>query len=293
MKTALKIGFSMATQHWRGLFFQTRFFILTFVLLTLLESFVLFEANQLLRWLDFNATYYRSGSIVGVNFFDFSNVEGSLGNYLLDLTNNFFFELIILNTFFLGVYYHYVGFPTNDTPNKNTAVDNVLDVPIENKPISLDHVLSHIEKESRVHYFKLLVVFFILQFVGNMIGRVVYDIAIIVGYSYYWLFHLLPYVLLLLLYLKWLNIPFGQFWKRKNKWFAILVLTVCVPAIGSYIFSMVFSILTILSYSFSTIIELDNLMRFLGNVIYIVLLIPFLSIFYSQTLIHLKDEQEA
>lgn len=293
MKTALKIGFHEATQHWKAILLQSKLLIGTFILITLLESLVLFEASQLLRWLDFNDNYYRSGSLIGVNLLDSSNTKGSLGNYLLDLTNNFFFELSILNTFFLGVYYHHTGFPTSDTPSRAT-IDNVLDEPIENKQASFSQVMTYTEKDSKIHYFRILIVFIVLGFVGDMFGRMVYDISIVIGYTYYWLFRLLPYFLLLLLYLKWLNMPFNQLWQQNHKWVLILVFMICVPTIGSYVFGMIYSALSIFSYISSVLIsETDNLMRFLSSIIYIVLLVPFLSVFYSQTLIYLKNEQEA
>lgn len=290
MKTALKIGFSTTTQHWKSTLQQSKFLIFTLILATLLESSLFHELSQILGWLNLNADYYDLRSIVDINLLDLSDNQGSLGDYLSGLSSSFFYELIILNSFFLGVYYHHRGFWLEDETSSSGGMETILDTPIKNRQGSLSQVFQYIEKENRLYYFKILILLIFVQVIGGIIGRFLYETFIVVGYTYYWLFRLVPYLLLLLLYLKWLDIPFSKFWGNQYKWSAVVVFTILIPIIGSYIFSIIIAIPTILAYVLSSFIEINNILYFLVNIVYFMLLVPFISIFYSQTLIYFKNE---
>jgi hypothetical protein len=292
MKKALKIGFSTTTQYWKSTLIQSKFLIFTFILAALLESFILHEVSQVFALLGLNSSYYDPISILNVNFLDFSDEENSLATYLSRLIRSGFFEFTLLNSFFLGVYYHRVGFPKEKNINR-TSMDTVLDTPIETRRPTLGFVLQHVEKESRTYYFKILILFIVLEVIGGIIGNSLYSVLVILGYTYYWLFQLLPYLLLLLLYLKWLDLPFSKFWESKDKWILVIVCGVFVPFMGSYISSMIHAVLNVLTYAVSGFTEINNLMSFVGSITYFMLLVPFISIFYSQTLIYFKNEEEA
>jgi len=289
MKTALKIGFSTTTKYWKSTLLHSKFLIFTFILITLLECFLLHEVGQAVGWLSLK---YNSISIFSVDVLDLSDNENSLASYLSNLSRHFFYGLLLLNSFFLGVYYHQAGFP--EQGEINPRIDNVLDVPIgSNRRPTLGLVLKYVEKKNRIYYFKILLLFIVAQILGGMIGDVLYRIFTLAGHVYYWLFDLLPYLLLLLLYLKWLDIPFGEFGKNKHKWLIIIVCGVLVPTVGSYILNVIDSIVDIVTYAFLSVTEVGTLLYFLGEIAYYMLLIPFISIFYSQTLIYFKNEQEA
>lgn len=289
MKTALKIGFSITIEHWKSTLLYSRFLIFTFILITLLESFLLYEVSQILGSLSWS---YNSISIINVDLLNLSDDVNSLASYLYRLSRNSFHELILLNSFFLGVYYHYTGFPKHGENSSN--IDTVLDVPIEtNQRPSIGLVVQYVKKENRIYYFKMILLFIVVEIVGEVVGDLLYRILTVVGYAYYWLFRLVPYFLLLLLYLKWLDLPFSTFWKHKEKWLLVIVGGLFVPVLSSYILVLSNSILNIVSYAFLSITEIGNLMHFFARIAYYMLLVPFISIFYSQTLIYFQNEQEA
>lgn len=288
MKTALKIGFSTTTQHWKSTLLHSKYLIFTFVLLTLLESFFLHEICQLIGGIFGSSSYLRS--IINVDVFDFSGNKDSLLVYLLNLNRNFFYEFLVLNSFFLGVYYHHTGFPQQSS--SGPKIDNILDVPIEqNQRPTLGLVLQYIQKETRTYYFKIILLFIVIQFLGAIVGNLIFNILYFAGQIYELLFRLIPYLLLLLLYLKWLEIPFAKFWENKHKWLVIVICAILVPNIGLYIGECINSIIYVVSNLFFGFG--DTLLYFLSGIAYYMLLVPFISIFYSQTLIYFKNEEEA
>lgn len=293
MKTALKIGFSTATQHWKTTLLESKFLIFTFILATLIESALLHELIHLLSWVGLKSSYYGSTSIIYVDLLDFSDNGNSLGHYLSSLNQSYFYELIVLNSFFLGVYYHRAGFPKEEENNDIPGIDNILDVPMENRAHRLGQVMQYVEKENRRYYFKIVLLFLVLQIIGGLIGSFFYMLSNFTGYTYSLLFRFLPYLLLILLYLRWLGLSFDRFWGSKNKWLLIIIFAALVPYAGGYIFKMINATLSILAYAVSDMIGITEFLRFFANVAYLMLLIPFISIFYSQTLIYFKDEQEA
>lgn len=296
MKTALKIGFSTTTQHWKSTLLQSKFLIFTFILAALLESFLLHEVSQIVDLMGLRNNYYDSRSILAVDLLDLSDKEGSLTSYLLTLTRSHFYDFVLLNSFFLGVYYHKVGFPNQEETNSNPNLDAILDTPIEaNSKPTLSIVLQHTEKENRVYYFKILMLLIFLELLAGVVGNLLYSVLSILGYVYYWLLGLLPYSLLLLLYLNWLDIPFSKFWENQHKWLLIIVCGVLIPLFGGYLSGMIHSMLNVVGYAISGLglIEMNNLLRFLGYIAYLMLVVPFISIFYSQTLIYFKNEEEA
>jgi hypothetical protein len=289
MKTALKIGFSTTTQYWKSTLLHSRFLIFTFILITLLESFLLYEVIRIVGFLSLD---YNSISIFSVDVLDLSDNANSLASYLSNLSRNFFYELLLLNSFFLGVYYHHAGFP--EQSETQPRIDTILDVPIDgNRRPTLGLVLQYIEKENRTYYFKIVLLFIVAQILGGMIGDVLYRIFTFAGHVYYWLFQLLPYLLLLLLYLKWLDIPFSKFRENKEKWLVVIICGILVPNMGWYLLSVINSIVNIVTYAFSSFTEVGKLLRFFAMVACYMLMVPFISIFYSQTLIYFKNEQEA
>jgi hypothetical protein len=290
MKTALKIGFSTTTQYWKSTLLHSKFLIFTFILITLLESFLLHEGSQILSSLTRGSDYSRS--IINVDVLDFSNASGSLVSYLLTLSRSYLYEFIIINSFFLGVYYYHTGF--YEQGKTSPSLDNVLDVPInQTQRPTLDRVLQYINKETRIYYLKGILLFLVVQFFGGVVGNSLYDLFTFAGELFYSLFRLTPYLLLLFLYLKWLEIPFSEFWKNKDKWLLIIICGILVPSMGWYIWKIINSILDILTDAVSNFVEVALLFQFLGEIAYYMLLIPFISIFYSQTLIYFKNEQEA
>lgn len=290
MKTALKIGFSTTTQHWKSTLLHSRFLIFTFILVTLLECLLWNELSELISWII--GRYNYSNSIINVDVLDLSDNSNSLANYLSYASRNFFYEFIILNSFFLGVYYHHTGFP--EQGDRSTSGDNILDVPIEqsSRP-TLGLVLKYIEKEDRTYYFKILFLFIVVQFFGGIVGNFFYNIFALVGSIYYLFFGLTTYLFLLLLYFNWLDIPFSKFNNSKDKWLLIIVCGLFFPNAGWFIWSLINSIGEIAAYTFSGFSKIGAFVRFLGLIAYCMLLVPFLSIFYSQTLIYFKNEEEA
>lgn len=289
MKTALKIGFSTTTQHWKSTLLHSRFLIFTFILITLLESFLLHEVSHLISLII--GGYGYSMSILSVDVLDLSDSSSSLATYLSNLNGSCFYEFIILNSFFLGVYYHQTGFPEEAETSSNA--DNILDVPIEQRRPTLGLVLQYIEKENRVYYFKIILLFIVLQLLGGMVGNLLYEVFLFAGHIFYWFFGQLIYLLLLFLYLKWLDIPFVKIQENKDKWLLIIVCGLLLPNAGWYIWGMINSIGNIVTYLFSGFSAIGTLSQFLGTIAYYMLLVPFISIFYSQTLIYFKNEQEA
>jgi hypothetical protein len=291
MKTALKIGFSTTTQHWKSTLMQSKSLIFTFILFALFESFLLNEVIHLIGWTEINYGY--SKSIFSVDLLDFFDNDDSLASYLSSLSRSFFYEFLILNSFFLGVYYHHTGFPKQGETN-SARLDNVLDVPMEeNGRATLSLVLQYVTKETRVYYFKIILLFIIAQFLGGIIGNYLYRIFTFAGQVYYLVFGQLIYFLLLLLYLKWLDLPFYKISENKYKWMLLVVGGLLLPNAGWYIWSALYSVVKIVTNLLSGFGDIKLLLQFLTGIAYYMLLVPFISIFYSQTLIYFKHEQEA
>lgn len=291
MKTALKIGFNKTTQHWKAALVESRSLIAKIILVTLLESFFLHECVLLLAF-DVN-NYYSFKSIVDVDILDFSDNENSVIIYLLGMTRSFFYELTILNSFFLGVYWHHTGLPKTGTRNSTPSMDNVLDVPIEHKQGRLTEVLQYIEKSVRIRYFQMVVLLIVIQIIGNLIGNFLYDVLILVGYTYYWILGMVPYLLLLLLYLKWLGLSFEQFWQANGKWIGIVVGAIVLPSIGRYVGRIIRTVLVVIIAVFAEVVNINALLGFISILLYSFLWLTLIGIFYSQTLIYFKNEQEA
>lgn len=292
MKIALKIGFNATVEYWQVTLLQSKKILLTFILLALVESFLLHEISLLFSSFGFTKNYYSASSIVDINLLSISDTSLSLSNYLLELSQDFFYEFIIFNSFILGVYYHNIGFSKDNNSTTITA-DDVLDVPIENRQPTISQALKYISQDVRVYYIKLVVLLIAIHLLGGIIGNLLYSVFNVFGYIWYWSMRMIPYLLLLLLYLKWLNIPLQKFWEIKEKWLLIFVFAILIPVLGGYIVSMISAVVTSFSYFLSSIIEISNLLLFATTIIYVSLLIPFISIFYSQTLTYLKNETEA
>jgi len=292
MKIALKIGFNATVEYWQVTLLQSKKILLTFILLALVESFLLHEISLLFSSFGFTTNYYSASSIVNINLLSISDTPLSLSNYLLELSQDFFYEFIIFNSFILGVYYHNIGF-SKDNDSTTITADDVLDVPIENRQPTISQALKYISKDVRVYYIKLVVLLIVIHLLGGIIGNLLYSVFNVFGYTWYWSMRMIPYLLLLFLYLKWLNIPLQKFWEIREKWLLIFVFAILIPVLGGYIVSMISAVVTSFSYFLSSIIEISNLLLFATTIIYVSLLIPFISIFYSQTLTYLNNETEA
>lgn len=288
MKQALLAGIYACIDDWLRFLKQSSGLFALLLTATFAQSILLHEILAALesvlpmRGFYMSMTAYWSGDEMST--FDWSN-------YLSYVVNSALFDLFIVNSFLLGVYYSTAKISKNDLQIAST---DLLDSPVEDNVVSLTSIFAVIEREEWVRYGLAIAWLFISWVVIEVLSANFYSLIGTSSYLFFFLKTRVPYLILIGLYWYWLKLPSWNRLPTVDRIISGIFLLFIFPAVVYYFQVMLLNGF----YTALQIVGIQNVWEheIFGAVAFLILMLldliclPLIVLFYSKSLKTLAHE---
>ena len=288
MKQALLAGIYACIDDWLRFLKQSSGLFALVLTATFAQSVLLYEILAALesvlpmRGYYISLTSYWSGD-------EFSTFQWS--NYLSYVVNSAMFDLFIVNSFLLGVYYSSATISKN---NLQIASTDLLDSPVEDNVVSLASIFAVIEREEWIRYALSVAWLLIAWVMVEIISTHSYDFIGTSSYLFFFIKTRVPYLILIGLYWYWLKLPSWNNLPAVDRSVLVIFLLFIFPAIVYYFQVMLLNGV----HTLLTTVGIQNMWEheIVGSIAFLILMLldliclPLIVLFYSKSLKTLAHE---
>lgn len=281
MKEALKIGFNTAIDHWLIILKTSFLFLILVGLVSFLESLLLHEIILFIKGA-FGISMYNSSTSLFTTSLDMMSIK----THYYEIPTK---TMMVLNSFWVGVYYAKVGFPKKESGTP--YIDEVLDLPFNNsKENSIVELIQGIGRKEWREYLLCVTVFVLIKVSGSYVGIFSWSFS----YLIYWLQDRVAFIMLVFLYWRWARVSTVEWFNKKDMLEMSLVFILLYPSLVNctlwFVVESIISVVRFFRMEYMDVVA--ELVSILLNLIGHIILLPFVAIVYSQTLLNLTNESD-